>query len=89
MSLQLFCELRKTVNVHDMAQHIRRAIGSHQRPQYYLDKRHGNTCSVMVRVTPMMAANIERESHSLCISASRYIEACCWELLSAQKQETG
>jgi hypothetical protein len=84
MTLELFTELRKTINVHDIAQAIRTAIGAEHDKFETWHKRQGNVCSLVIRVTQSMADKIERYSTLRGLSVSEYIEQCCWQWLASQ-----
>jgi hypothetical protein len=83
MSLVLFMKIRETTGVHDVGGFVRRAIASRpvSYPAMLTTARNGNKCSMVFRVTPTMADRIENESQREQISASCFIEACCWEFI--------
>ena len=72
--------IRETTAVHDVADWIRRAIAEHVRGNGPTN-RQGNKCSLMLRVTPQMARNVEYACEQDSISCSCFIESACWEFI--------
>ena len=84
MTLRLWSAIRETTGPHEVAAYIRRAVACY-RAISATPERRGNICSFVFKVTPGMAERIEARSKEQGLSASAFIEACCWEWVAHNK----